>query len=33
VRELGCTLGQGYLYGRPLPELVENVELMESLAG
>lgn len=25
VRELGCTLGQGYLYGRPMPELVGQV--------
>jgi EAL domain-containing protein (putative c-di-GMP-specific phosphodiesterase class I) len=33
VRELGCTLGQGYLYGRPLPELVESVETMEIVAG
>nr|WP_235893677.1 EAL domain-containing protein [Lysobacter lacus] len=33
VRELGCTLGQGYLYGRPLPELVESVEPLEILAG
>lgn len=33
VRELGCTLGQGYLYGRPLPELVGYVDELESLAG
>jgi diguanylate cyclase (GGDEF)-like protein len=33
VRELGCTLGQGYLYGRPLPELVEHVDRVERLVG
>ena len=33
VRELGCTLGQGYLYGRPLPELVSVIEEVETLAG
>jgi diguanylate cyclase (GGDEF)-like protein len=33
VRELGCTLGQGYLYGRPLPELVEGVQVEEILVG
>ena len=32
VRELGCTLGQGYLYGRPLPELVACVDAVERLA-
>ena len=32
VRELGCTLGQGYLYGRPLPELVTSIDEVESLA-
>ncbi|HZX80217.1 MAG TPA: EAL domain-containing protein, partial [Lysobacter sp.] len=31
VRELGCTLGQGYLYGRPLPELVDDVTVLEPL--
>jgi EAL domain-containing protein (putative c-di-GMP-specific phosphodiesterase class I) len=33
VRELGCTLGQGYLYGRPLPELVESIQSFEIVAG
>ncbi|MFZ5657331.1 MAG: putative bifunctional diguanylate cyclase/phosphodiesterase [Pseudomonadota bacterium] len=33
VSELGCTLGQGYLYGRPLPELVEQVDRVERLVG
>ncbi|GAB2513902.1 bifunctional diguanylate cyclase/phosphodiesterase [Lysobacter humi (ex Lee et al. 2017)] len=33
VRELGCTLGQGYLYGRPLPELVNEVPALEVVAG
>jgi diguanylate cyclase (GGDEF)-like protein len=33
VRELGCTLGQGYLYGRPLPELVESIQPLEIVTG
>lgn len=33
VRELGCTLGQGYLYGRPMPELVSTIDVPEPLAG
>ncbi|GAB1595517.1 bifunctional diguanylate cyclase/phosphodiesterase [Lysobacter claricitrinus] len=33
VRELGCTLGQGYLYGRPMPELVNEIDAVASLVG
>ncbi|WP_133498402.1 bifunctional diguanylate cyclase/phosphodiesterase [Cognatilysobacter terrigena] len=33
VRELGCTLGQGYLYGRPMPELVSGIDAVASLVG
>lgn len=33
VRELGCTLGQGYYYGRPLPELVTGPCVMQVVAG
>ena len=33
VRELGCAMGQGYLYGRPLPELVGSIDPLVSLVG
>jgi EAL domain-containing protein (putative c-di-GMP-specific phosphodiesterase class I) len=35
IRELGCSMGQGYLYGRPLPELVSCIDPLPlvSLAG
>jgi len=33
LRELGCHLGQGYLYGRALPELPHREAAIEQPAG